>query len=425
MTSAPLPNPRSTELERGAAARTGGLFERHGRMVYGVCRAMLRDVHEAEDATQQVFLSAHKALLARARVRDPGGWLATIARNECRGRIAAGMRSPLPVTDEDLAAIPSPVDEQARHDQATEFCEALAELPERQREAVVLRYLFGLRYGEVATALGLSRPATEALLFRARRGLRGRLRPIVGTVLVVPLALREELALALPGFSAGAGTSAATLGVAGGVLAKLTAAPVGVKVATAAVAVSTVGAVGTVESDRPARGASDPVPIVASSTRPASSDDGDRSGQQRRDSGKGDATDDETADGDRSGPSGRGEASDEPEADRSGASSGSGDARSNADDSQRDTSSDEDSGSRGSGSDGETKDEAHSSGSSGSSSDGSEDTDDRSGSSGSGEGDSGHSAGSDDSNSGTSGSDDGGSGTSGSEEESEEEPAVD
>ena len=421
MTSAPLPNPRNNQLEREAAARVGGLFERRGRMVYGVCRAMLRDVHEAEDATQQVFLSAHKALLGGARVRDSGGWLATIARNECRGRIAAGMRSPLPVADEDLAAIPSPVDEHARHDQAMEFREALAELPERQREAVVLRYLYGLRYGEVATALGLSRPATEALLFRARRGLRGRLRPVVGTVLVVPLALREELALAIPGFS-GTGTSAATLGVAGGVLAKLTAAPVGVKVATAAVAVSTVGAVGTVESDRPARGASDPAPIVASSARPISGDEGERSGDPRRGSGEGETTDDESGNGDRSGPSGRGEASDEPEAERSDASSGSGDTRSPADDSQRDTSSDEDSDSRGSGSDSETKDEPHSSGSS---SDGAEDPDDRSGSSGSGEGDSGHSAGSDDSNSGTSGSDDGGSGTSGSEEESEDEPAVD
>ena len=164
------------------------------------------------------------------------------------------MRSPLPVADEDLSAIPSTVDEQARHDQALAFREALGALPGRQREAVVLRYLYGFRYGEVATALGLSRPATEALLFRARRGLRGRLRPVVGSVLVVPLALREELALAIPGFSAGAGAGAATLGVAGGVLGKLAAGPVGVKVATAAVAVSTVGAVGTIESDRPAEG---------------------------------------------------------------------------------------------------------------------------------------------------------------------------
>lgn len=219
-------------------------------MVYGVCRAMLRDVHEAEDATQQAFLSAYKALLGGADVRDPGGWLATIARNECRGRIAAGMKTPLPLADEDLEAIPSPTNEHGRRAQLQELRDALAELPERQREAIVLRYLYGLRYREVATALGISRPATEALLFRARRALQVRLRPVAGAALVVPLAVREELALAIPGFSAGASTSTAAVGAVGGVLAKLTAGPIGVKVATATVAVSTVGAVGAVESDR-------------------------------------------------------------------------------------------------------------------------------------------------------------------------------
>ncbi len=274
MTIWPLPDATPT-LDREAAACIGDLFERHGRMVYGVCRAMLRDVQEAEDAAQQAFLSAHKALLGGAQVRDAGGWLATIARNECRGRIATRMRTPLPVADEDLAAIPSSVDEQARHEQAVQLREALAELPERQREAVVLRYLYGLRYGEVATALGLSRPATEALLFRARRGLRGTLRPVVGAVLVVPLALREELALAIPGFSAGAGASTAAVGVAsGGVLAKLVTGSVGAKVATTAVAVSTVGAVATIHSDRPARGEQAAPPVVATSPSAATGEEG-------------------------------------------------------------------------------------------------------------------------------------------------------
>jgi RNA polymerase sigma-70 factor (ECF subfamily) len=395
MTSAPLPNPRRLQLEKEAAARTGGLFERHGRMVYGVCRAMLRDVHEAEDATQQVFLSAHKALLARAHVRDPGGWLATIARNECRGRIAAGMRSPLPVADEDLAAVPSPVDEQARHDQALELRDALAALPERQRQAVVLRHLYGLRYGEVATALGVSRPATEALLFRARRAMRISLRP-VAAVLVVPAVIREELAFALPGFEAKGASVAAGAGMAGGLLAKLTAGSAGAKVATAAVAVSTVGAVGSVNSDRPpaARDRSaEPIEERLDPVRRTSGSDDD-SGNRSRASGRSDSSDDSTRVDKRE--------SDDREIARD--------------------SDDTSSGSGGSGHDSgedETRDDGSSSGR------GAEDPGDRSGSSGSGEGDSGHSAGSDDSNSGTSGSDDGGSGTSGSEEESEDEPAVD
>src|SRR5262245_36605278 len=222
-------------------------------MTYGICRALLRDAHEAEDATQQTYLLAHRALLGGARVRNDAGWLATIARNECRTRIAASMRSPLPVSDEDLAAIPIAGDATEQSAQREAIRSALAELPERQREAVVLRYLYGLRYAEVAAALGLSRPATEALLFRARRSLRHRLKPIVASIVVLPVSIEEGLAQAIPGFavSGSGGVGAAAIG--GGLLAKLTAGPVGVKVATAAVAVTTVGAVGSVDSERAGR----------------------------------------------------------------------------------------------------------------------------------------------------------------------------
>ena len=222
-------------------------------MVYGISRAMLRNGHEAEDATQQTFLSAHRALLGGARVRDDGAWLATIARNECRARIAVGMRRPLSLGDEDLELIVDPADEIQRREHADALRVALADLPERQREVVVLRDLYGLRYGEVAKALGLSRPATEALLFRARRAMRQRLRPVVTTAIVVPLSVQEGLAQALPGFTAASSGSVVAGAAGGGLLAKLIAGPTAAKVATAAVALATVGAVSTAESERASR----------------------------------------------------------------------------------------------------------------------------------------------------------------------------
>jgi RNA polymerase sigma factor (sigma-70 family) len=267
-------------------------------MVYGVCRALLRDPHDAEDATQQTFLSAYRALLGGTRVRDEGAWLATIARNECRARIAAGMRVPLPIPDGDLEAIPTTSDEAERSARVEELRSAIAELPERQREAVVLRHLYGLSYREVATALGLSRPATEALLFRARRSLRVRLRHAVTTAVAVPLAVQEGLAQAIPGFRA-AGAGGVVAGAAGGgVLAKLASGPVAAKVAAATVAVTTVGTVGTIESersgrDRAERGAmSISVGTHAESdgsggrgTSGGSEDEGDDSGTSGRDGG--------------------------------------------------------------------------------------------------------------------------------------------
>lgn len=367
MSSVPAYERRSPANE--AAAEVGGFFARHGRMVYGICRAMLRDVHEAEDATQQVFLSAHKALLGGVEVRDPGGWLATIARNECRARIAAGMRRPLPVADEDLDSIPDTGDEQARQAQRAEIRGALAELPERQRDAVVLRYLYGLRYGEVATALGLSRPATEALLFRARRAMRASLRPVAGAVIAVPVAVREELALALPGFEERAAPVAVGAGVACGLLAKLTAGGAGVKVATATVAVATVGAVGTVGPDRPTTPRADAAveqPMVE-----------DRSGSRSDDTGGGESGSDD----DRGGRGGGDAERERVDDDRSSSGPGSG-----IDDEPGAIEGDAESERRGSGSSGSSDSGSSGSGSSGSG-DESTESDGGSGSSGRGGGD--------------------------------------
>src|SRR5437763_4192666 len=98
-----------------AAARTEALFAEYGRTVNGLCRALLRNRAEAEDAAQQAFLSAHRALLNGAEPREPAAWLAAIARNECWSRTSSRMREPLPTdaTDE-VATTSDPVQEAIR-----------------------------------------------------------------------------------------------------------------------------------------------------------------------------------------------------------------------------------------------------------------------------------------------------------------------
>ena len=206
-------------------------------MVLGLCRVLLRDTEEAEDAAQQTFVDAHRALLGGVAVRDDPAWLAAIARNECRARIAARMREPLALSYEDLveaAGASTPEEYEVLSDDVRR---ALAELPEQQREAIVLRDVYGLRYREVGVVLGLSRPAVESVLFRARRRLRQRLRPVAGSF-VVPIALRDNLAQMLPGFAGGEG-GAAVVGAAGatGVLVKLGSGPIAAKLAAGVVAV--------------------------------------------------------------------------------------------------------------------------------------------------------------------------------------------
>jgi RNA polymerase sigma factor (sigma-70 family) len=159
-----------------AAARTERLFSDHGRLVAGLCRGLLRDRAEAEDAAQQTFLSAHRALLNGSSPTEPAAWLATIARNECWARIKTRMRQPLPTADvEDERSSSDPVEEAIRNADLAALWSAIAALPKPQRDGLLLREFGGLSYAELACALGVTDSAVESLLFRARHGVRARL----------------------------------------------------------------------------------------------------------------------------------------------------------------------------------------------------------------------------------------------------------
>lgn len=236
MTTGPAPAGRPSSEEVGG--RLASLFDAHGRMILGLCRFLLRDSVEADDATQQTFLSAYRSLLSGTEPRNPAPWLAEIARNECRARIAARMREPLPLAASFESSDYDPVDVADQTELIDELKTAIAELPDRQREAVVLRDLYGLSYREVATAMTVSVPVVESLLFRARRHLDrrlGTLPRLAQGALAVPLALRDELARSIPGFDAAAAGLGITGGgaAAGGIVAKLATLPATAKVATA------------------------------------------------------------------------------------------------------------------------------------------------------------------------------------------------
>jgi RNA polymerase sigma factor (sigma-70 family) len=167
-------------------------------MVFGLCRLLLRDPVEAEDATQQVFLAAHRSVTGGSPPRDPVPWLAAIARNECRARSRSRRRaaSELPLRAESL---PDPVAAAARTADLDALWRALADLPRRQRKAFLLRELGGLSYRELGVALGVTQPAVESLLFRARKRLRDAL--TAASAAAVPTPMRDQLARLLPTFA--------------------------------------------------------------------------------------------------------------------------------------------------------------------------------------------------------------------------------
>lgn len=221
-------------------------------MVLGLCRLLLRDHHEAEDAAQQTFVSAYRSMLRGSEPRDAAPWLAAIARNECRARIRQRMRNPITIEGEleELLADPADdlADEADRRAELAALTAAIAELPARQREAVALRDFLGLSYEEVATTLSVSVPVVESLLFRARRRLRDSVRTVpryAASLVALPLAIRGAFSRDLPDLdSAGAAGIAGVAGAAvAGVVAKAISLPFAAKAATAVTVVvaATVG----------------------------------------------------------------------------------------------------------------------------------------------------------------------------------------
>jgi RNA polymerase sigma factor (sigma-70 family) len=167
----PLMRPMGS-LAAETATAEAQLYERHSEVVYRYCLRMLRTREDAEDATQTTFFQALRAMRRGVVPTFEQAWLLTIARNECRSRHRAGSRR----RRLELAHDPQALSELAEAPNGDDgrlvgVQEALAQLPEAQRRALLLREWQGKRYDEIAQDLGISRPAVEALIFRARRGL--------------------------------------------------------------------------------------------------------------------------------------------------------------------------------------------------------------------------------------------------------------
>jgi RNA polymerase sigma-70 factor (ECF subfamily) len=164
--------PAVSGLETAAAER---LYERNSSRVYAYCLQMLRSREDAEDASQTTFMQAFRALQRGVVPVFETAWLLTIARNVCLARHRAGRRR----RAVELARDPQDLQELAagreQDGSLAGLQEALAQLPETQRRAFLLREWQERSYAEIAAELGVTVSAVEALLFRARRGLARQL----------------------------------------------------------------------------------------------------------------------------------------------------------------------------------------------------------------------------------------------------------
>jgi RNA polymerase sigma factor (sigma-70 family) len=157
------------QIRRGNEAAFEVAFERHGAGILGFCRHMLGSLEEAEDVVQHTFAAAFRELQRddrRAVALKP--WLYAIARNRCLSLLRGRRQHSSEEVDVATAGLTEQVERRA---ELRELLRDLLELPEDQREALLLSEAGGLSHAEVAHVLGCRAAKVKALVFRARSGL--------------------------------------------------------------------------------------------------------------------------------------------------------------------------------------------------------------------------------------------------------------
>lgn len=163
------------------AAACEALYREHAPRILRLGRLLLNDRHEAQDVAQEVFIKLLRAYPSADGQTRWGPWLAKVTLNACRDRRRSGWwrwwrarREPI---EEREPADPAAGPERAAA--AAETRERIRavfrELPRRQREVAVLRYVEGYSTQEVAEALGLAPGSVKRHLFRAVQRLRAAL----------------------------------------------------------------------------------------------------------------------------------------------------------------------------------------------------------------------------------------------------------
>lgn len=138
--------------------------------IYRLCCVWLSDAQHAADASQEVFVRAHRGLRGFRFRAEPFTWLYRTARlvcNEFNRR-----RSFAPLDREPASGAPMPEDYLSRIESAFRVRQLVATLPDRQREVVMLRVFEELSVRDTARAMGCREGTVKALLYKAVRSLR-------------------------------------------------------------------------------------------------------------------------------------------------------------------------------------------------------------------------------------------------------------
>jgi RNA polymerase sigma-70 factor (ECF subfamily) len=181
-------------VKQGDSGAFAGLVDKYKQPVLNLAFRMLRDSTEAEDLAQSVFVQVYKSAHRYEVSSKFSTWLFTIARNLCLNEIRRRSRHPAdsldtphpehedqPLQQVEDRKTSSPPENLLRQELESKIEEALQQLPENQRLAVLLCRQEELSYEDIARVLNCSLSATKSLIHRGRETLKQQLKPYLRT----------------------------------------------------------------------------------------------------------------------------------------------------------------------------------------------------------------------------------------------------
>jgi RNA polymerase sigma-70 factor, ECF subfamily len=165
--------------QRGDRDAFSTLVTRHSRSILSVTTRMLGPGADAEDAAQDIFVAAYRALAGFKFDSNFSTWLYRIAVNKCTDVLRARRDGDRSLTDTDEEGEPryEPADDETPHDElervelAWELDQAIQRLPPLYRESFVLKHIEGLNYDEMSAILGVHRDTLKMRVYKARTQL--------------------------------------------------------------------------------------------------------------------------------------------------------------------------------------------------------------------------------------------------------------
>ena len=178
----------STDHQLVSAVRRGDdrafeqLYSRYQRRIAAYVCGMVKDYGRAEDITQEVFVSALRRMRQTERPIAFKPWIYEIAKNACIDAYRRGRRAEEISYDADdrlspsdygrlVATGPEPDAAVDAKQDIDHLCGAFGGLSDSHHQILVMRELEGLSYKDIGERMGMSRPAVESTLFRARKRL--------------------------------------------------------------------------------------------------------------------------------------------------------------------------------------------------------------------------------------------------------------